>query len=267
MTGGASGPVLVEQRGGYAILTLNRPEKRNALNKALLKAFQDALEQLRSEASVIVLTGAGDKAFTAGMDLTEAKEHLEHPGRTYAYGANLFWETLEAMRRHPAIFIAAVNGAALGGGLTLTHNADLAVAADSATFGMPEVTFGAFPGLAGPATVHRVLPKHAAWLVLTGERVDAATAQSWGIVNEVVPAADLVARAEQLAGRMAQFDPVVLDFSKKALRDLATLDWTRAVEYGLTLGPVIAQQTSSARQGIQHFVTGGRNVGQGPEQP
>jgi len=259
-------PVIVERRAGYAIVTLNRPDKRNALNRALLLALADAFEQVKADCPVVILTGAGDRAFCAGMDLAEARQQLTEPGRRYAHG-NLFWETLEAMRKHPAVFIAAVNGVALGGGLTLTHHSELAIAAEHASFGMPEVTFGAFPGLAGPATIHRVLPKHAAWLILTGERADARTAQSWGIVNEVVPDEALLGRAEEIAQRIAAFDPVLLDYAKKALRDISTLDWASAIDYGLNLGHVISRQTAAAEQGIGRFVAGERNVGQGPGSP
>lgn len=252
--------VLVEKKGNYAIVTLNRPEKRNALNRELLTNLQAAFEDVRADCSVVVLTGAGDRAFTAGMDLSEAQSA---PGREFSQGSNQFFEVLEQMRRHPAVFIAAVNGFALGGGLTLTNNAELAIAAEHAVFGMPEISFGAFPALAGPATIHRVLPKQAAWMVLTGERVDAARAERWGLINEVVAADQLLPRAEKLAEYISAFDAAALDFSKKALRDIATMEWSRSIDYGLGLRDQIAAQSTAAEAGIANFVAGGRSAAQG----
>ena len=254
-------PVLVEVHGNYAVVTLNRPEKRNALNVALLERFSAVLCELERDCRVVVLTGAGDKAFTAGMDLSEAK--LVNPPREFANGGNQFFRLIEQMRCHPAVFIAAVNGLALGGGLTLTHNSELAIASTTAQFGMPEIGFGVFPALAGPATVHRIPPKQAAWMVLTGGRADAASALEWGIVNEVVTPDQLLPRAMDLAERISKFDPVALDYSKKALRDIPSLDWSRGIEYGLNINAVIARQTAAGAQGISSFVAGGRSVGQG----
>jgi enoyl-CoA hydratase/carnithine racemase len=256
-------PVLVEVRGHYAIVTLNRPEKRNALSVALLERLSCVLRELEKDCRVVVLTGAGDKAFTAGMDLSEAK--LTNPPREFANGGNQFFRLIEQMRCHPAIFIAAVNGLALGGGLTLTHNSELAIASSKAQFGMPEIGFGVFPALAGPATIHRIPPKHAAWMVLAGGRADAIAALNWNIVNEVVEPEQLLPRAIEIAERISKFDPVALDHSKKALRDIPTLDWSRGIEYGLNINAVIARQTSAGSQGISTFVAGGRSVGQGIE--
>ncbi|MFM7066210.1 MAG: enoyl-CoA hydratase/isomerase family protein, partial [Gammaproteobacteria bacterium] len=143
------------------------------------------------------------------------------------------------------------------------HNSELAIASTTAQFGMPEIGFGVFPALAGPATVHRIPPKHAAWMVLTGGRADAASALQWNIVNEVVAPEQLLVRAVEIAERISRFDAVALDYSKKALRDIPTLDWSRGIEYGLTINSVIARQTAAGVQGISSFVAGGRSVGQG----
>jgi enoyl-CoA hydratase/carnithine racemase len=253
--------ILLEKKDGYAIITLNRAEKRNALSREMLTRMQSVLDEVREDYRVVILTGAGERAFCAGLDLTET--FRESPERSYAHGHNQFFEVLESIRRHPAIFIAAVNGFALGGGLTLTHNSELAIAADHATFGLPEIGFGAFPALAGPATIHRVHPKRAAWMLLTGWRIDALTAERWSIVNEVVPKGELLSRAEEIARHIAQFDPVALDHTKKALREILTLEWSRAIDYGFMINNVIARQTNAAKSGISKFVTGERSIGQG----
>src|SRR4029077_8045111 len=118
-------------------------------------------------------------------------------------------------------------------------NAELAVASSTARFGMPEVGLGVFPGLAGPATIHRLLPKRAAAMILTAEMVDALTAERWGIVNEVVAPRELLPRAEALAAHIARCDPVVLDYSKKALREIPNVPWSRAIDYGIATGQII----------------------------
>ncbi len=238
--------VLSERCDGYAVVTLNRPEKRNAITVALADRFCAVLAELE-DVPVIVLTGAGDRAFSAGMDLSERQE----PGtwrKTVGAERGTFWlEAVEAMRRHAAVFIAAVNGFAVGGGLTLVNNSELAIAADSAEFGMPELGFGAFPALAGPSTVRRILPKHVAQLVLTAKRVDAATAQRWGIVNEVVSAADLMGRATELAASIATRDPVAVAYCKKAIRDMELMDWSQALDHG-TLASNLVKNIQKTQQ-------------------
>jgi len=253
--------VLLEKKDGYGIITLNRPEKRNAMNRAAQAQLWAALEAARADCRVIIITGAGDVAFCSGVDLSETRAGT--PERQFANGSNSWFETQEILKRHPAVLIAAVNGFALGGGLTLVHNCELAIASETAQFGMPEVGFGVFPGLAGPATIQRILPKHYAYMVLTARRVDARTAERWGIVNDVVPSSDLLASAEDLARHIAQFDPVVLDYSKKALREIPNLDWSRGIEYGLWTGTMIRSQTAAGAQGVGRFLSGQPNPGQG----
>lgn len=215
------------------------------MNADMLGKLQAAMDAVKGDCRVVVLTGAGDRAFSAGLDLTELD--AEDEGHRTTDVSSLLFETIEAMRRHPAVFIAAVNGFALGGGLTLTHTSELAIAAEHAEFGMPEIGRGFFPALAGPATLHRILPKRASWLILTGERIDAATAERWGIVNEVVPSHLLLPRAEELAQRLAQTDAATLDSTKRALRETVTLEWSQAIDYGLNLGRAIPRRTNAAR--------------------
>lgn len=257
--------ILMEKKDKYAIVTLNRPAKRNAMSRAAQMELWAALEDAKADCRVIVLTGAGDIAFCAGIDLSEDKalKKSDSPERQYAQGGNSWFETQEIIRRHPAILIAAVNGYALAGGLTLVHNSELAIASEKAQFGIPEVGLGLFPGLAGPSTVHRVLPKHAAYMILTARRIDARTAERWGIVNEVVPPEELLPRAEALAAHIAQFDPVVLDYAKKAIREIPNLDWSRGIDYGIYTGTMIRSQTPAATQGISSFLAGERKPGQG----
>ncbi|HEX8968741.1 MAG TPA: enoyl-CoA hydratase/isomerase family protein [Chloroflexota bacterium] len=257
--------MLLEKKNGYGIITLNRPEKRNAMSRAAQAQLWAALEDAKPDCRVIIVTGAGDVAFCSGVDLSENRDMrgADTPTRQYANGSNSWFETQEIIKEHPAVFIAAVNGYALGGGLTLVHNCELAIASETAQFGMPEVGFGVFPGLAGPATIQRILPKHYSYMILTARRIDAHTAERWGIVNEVVAPAELLPRAEALAQHITQFDPVVLDFSKKAIREIPNLDWSRGIEYGVWTGTMIRSQTTAGAHGVDRFLSGKPNPGQG----
>jgi enoyl-CoA hydratase/carnithine racemase len=239
--------VRCEREDGYAVVELNRPEKRNAMNNAAqaqLAAILDATHDCRA----IVLTGAGDVSFCSGVDITERANLGGARSARPAWDGDSWFEIQERIMRHPAVFVAAVNGYALGGGLTLVNNCELAVAADTATFGMPEVTMNAFPALAGPSTSHRILNKHLAYLVLLGQRIDAMTAMSWGLVNEVVTPAELLPRARALARQLAAIDGRVLDYAKRALREMVGLPWLDSIEYGLRTGALVRQQVEIGQQ-------------------
>jgi enoyl-CoA hydratase/carnithine racemase len=251
--------ILFEKKGTVGWITFNRPQKRNAISRNLQAELRAALADAKGVCNVLVLTGNGP-AFCAGVDLSETPDPAE---RHYAHGGNSWGETNEILRRHPAVTIAAVNGYALGGGLTLTNNCELAIASDRAQFGMPEVGFGMFPGLAGPATIRRIAPKHAAQMILTAARIDAATAERWGIVNEVVPHERLLERADELSQHIAKFDPTVLDYSKKAIHDIEMMPWAEAITYGIYIGGALRAQTTAARDGIEKFLSGQPNPGQG----
>jgi enoyl-CoA hydratase/carnithine racemase len=214
----ADRPVLIEQAGCYAVITLNRPAKLNAMSRELLAHLHDAVAALPAQVRAVVLTGAGDRAFSAGNDLTEAGRAAPAPGSP----RGPLYQVLDLIRQHPAVFVAAVNGYALGGGLSLVNTCELAIASATAEFGIPQLGFGAFPGAAAPM-LHRVLPKRAALAILSACRIDAATALAWGIVNEVVPPDQLRQRAEQVARRVAGREPAVIAAAQHALRRAASL--------------------------------------------
>jgi len=280
MTAGYGRLVLLERRDGVGRITLNRPEKRNALSRALQDELRAALDASRADCRVLVLTGAG-VAFCAGVDLAERRglggpaepsragagpaEGREVPGPRRELVREMWVETNEVIRRHPAVMIAAVNGFALGGGLTLVHNCELAIASERAEFGMPEVGFATFPAVSGPATIRRIQPKHAADMILTARRIGAQTAERWGIVNAVVPHERLLEEAEGLARHIAQFDPVVLDYSKKAVRDLELMPWSEGIGYGGYINSAIREQSQASREGVDRFLSGQRNPGQGAD--
>jgi enoyl-CoA hydratase/carnithine racemase len=264
-------PLMLVERpaDGVARITFNRPRQRNAMSSAARSALLDALEECRGTARVIVLTGAGP-AFCAGIDLKEAQAEEQ---RRDALGGRAPWIAVqEAIRRHPAIVISAVNGFALGGGVTLINASDLALAAADAQIGMPEIGFGLYPGLAGPSTQLRLGQKRAAWLVLTGERISGSTAAEWGLVNLASRPDELQADAIALATRIAAYDPVTLSWCKRALWEVPMhiSDWTSALEYGEGVGVQIRAQTDAVSSGLDAFAAGGRSSNQGaaphPEQ-
>jgi enoyl-CoA hydratase/carnithine racemase len=234
--------VTVTARDGYAIITLNRPEKRNAMNFGAQRELWEALAHLaETRCKVVIITGAGDVSFCAGADTKDP----ERPPLLTASQPDSWHQTQDLIARHPAVFIAAVNGFALGGGLTLVNNCELAIASETATFGMPEIGMGIFAALAGPSTVKRLNPKHTAELLFTGKRIDAKTAYRFGLVNEVVAPADLLPRAEELAQHIKQFDSVALDYNKKAIRDILDMSWSMGMDYGVRSTAVIrAKQVS-----------------------
>jgi crotonobetainyl-CoA hydratase len=212
--------VLTERDGHVLIITLNRPEARNAVNGDLTLGLGTALEQAENDVEIraVVLTGAGDQSFCAGADLKAISrgESLNPPG-TESWG-------FAGMAQHPISkpVIAAVNGQALGGGTELVLASDLAVAAETARFGLPEVKRGLLAGAGGVLRLPEQLPRKIAMhLILTGEPIDAATALRWGLVNEVVPADQVRSAALALAQLIAANAPVSVQASKRVAVGIA----------------------------------------------
>ena len=228
-----SDSVVVQRHLGWWCIRIAREPKRNALDRATRRALHAALDAARSEARAIVLTGTGG-SFCAGLDLRERAADLA-AGAPDTAGTEAL-ELNMALRTHPAVTIAAVNGLALGGGVTLVHACDLALAASAASFGCPELTSGGYASMAGP-TSRLLLPrKRAAWLLLSGERVDATTAERWGVVNAVLDDAALLPRACALAERIAGYDPAALAETKASLDhgpgDAGPGIWREAMAHG-----------------------------------
>ena len=148
---------------------------------------------------------------------------------------------------------------------TLINVSDLAIAADEAEIGMPEMGFSTYPGMAGPATQIMLSPKRAAWMVLTARRIDGQTAERWGMVNLSVPLADLEAEADALARHVAQFDATALAESKRALEAIPNriADWAGAFDFGQPVNATIRAKTGAQREGLSRFARGEANLGQG----
>jgi crotonobetainyl-CoA hydratase len=214
MTTDAPQDLLVEDVGSVRVLTLNRPQALNAISRplghALIEQFfaADADPDVR----VVVLTGAGDRAFSAGGDLKERVSAEETPEARARFAHDL----LE--RRRSTLSIAAVNGLAYGGGLELVLTCDFAIATPDARFALPEATRGILASGGGIVRLPQVIGRQRALrLAATGESIDAETALAWGIVSEVVPAADLRAAALGLADRLAAGAPLAVEATRRIM--------------------------------------------------
>ncbi len=253
--------VIVEDRSAYALIRINRPDQRNAMSHAARLALADAFSASRGH-KVVVLTGTGS-SFCAGLDLKEARAEREAGGGEAS--AREWIDVLLSIRRHPAVFIAAVNGYALGGGSTLINVSDLAIAANEAQIGMPEMGFATYPGMAGPAMQIMLPRKRAAWMILTARRIDGVTAERWGMVNMSVPLAELEREADALARHVAQFDAAALSEAKAALDMIPARigDFAGGFDHGGRVNAAIAARTSGQTEGLSRFSRGEANVGQG----
>jgi enoyl-CoA hydratase len=213
--------VLRERRGNVEILTINRPEARNAINGAVSRAMSAIMDELGEDADcwVVVITGAGDKAFSAGMDL-KAFARGEGAEITAASGGFAGLST----RQFPKPIIAAVNGSCLAGGFEIMLSCDLVVAADHAVFGIPEAKRGLIAGAGGLIRMPKRLPMAVALeMAMTGDPIDAGRAYTLGLVNRVVPAASLLDEALALAGTIAANAPLAVRYSKSVMKLAAEL--------------------------------------------
>ena len=212
--------LLLERRERVAVVTINRPEKRNALNIQTREEGAAILEELRADESVrvVVFTGAGDKAFIAGADIGEFAGRTAVTQREVMTSRSLF----TAIDTFPKPVIAMINGYCLGGGCELALSCDLRIASDRASFGQPEINLGIIPGGGGTQRLTRLIGEGKAMeMILTGDIIDAQTAYSLGLVNLVVPAADLEARTMEMANRIAEKSPVALRMAKEAVKTAA----------------------------------------------
>ena len=219
----------VDELAHVATVTLNRPEKRNALSLALMRELTATLQALgaRRDVHVVILTGNGP-AFSAGHDLSEMT------GRTLDDYREIFdvcCELMEAVQSIPQPVIAMIRGIATAAGCQLAATCDLVVAAEGARFGTPGVKIGLFCSTPMVAVSRAIGQKRAMQLLLTGVPIDARTAAEWGLVNEVVPAERLEARTRELAGQIAAASPLVVGIGKAAFYAQIDLDQRSAYDY------------------------------------
>ncbi|HZI47604.1 MAG TPA: enoyl-CoA hydratase-related protein [Pyrinomonadaceae bacterium] len=209
--------ILVDRRDRVAVITINRPEKRNALNIQTRAEGAAILDELRNDDSirVVIFTGAGDKAFIAGADIAEFAGRSALQQRAIMMERGLF----NAIDTFPKPVIAMVNGYCLGGGCELALACDIRIASDTASFGQPEINLGIIPGGGGTQRLPRLVGEGKAMeMILTGEIIKAEEAFRCGLVNQVVPADQLEARTMEVANRIAEKSPIALRLAKEAVK-------------------------------------------------
>ena len=242
-----------ERAAAVLTVTIDRPEQRNALNADVNRGLLAALRQaaVDDEIRVVVLTGAGEKAFCAGADLgglaPDAGAVELHRARS------MFGDVLRELRTLPKPVVARINGAALAGGFGLALGCDLAVAAESATFGTTEVKVGMWPYMISAVLMEHLGPKRTMDLMLSGRRITAAQAQDWGLVNQVVAAADLDSAVAEMCDGLVALSPVVLALGKESYA--RALQMTRDDALAYLAGCLdLHLQTEDAVEGITAFL-------------
>ena len=210
--------LLIEKDNGITVITINRPTKLNALNKATIDELHQAFDAENKDHStkVIIITGSGEKAFVAGADISEFAHFSVEDGRKLAAkGQELLFDFVENLSTP---VIAAVNGFALGGGLELAMSAHFRIASDNAKMGLPEVTLGVIPGYGGTQRLPQLVGKGRAMeMIMTATMIDAETAKNYGLVNHVVPQVELLAFAKSIASKITKNSSVAISNAIKAV--------------------------------------------------
>jgi len=246
--------LLVEDRGPVRVITINRPEKLNALNAGVLADLRAAFAEARGDAAVraVVLTGAGEKAFVAGADIGELSEKNTLTGKAQTLLGQAILSEIEAM---PVPVVAAVNGFALGGGLELALSTHMRVMAATAKVGLPEVKLGLIPGYGGTQRLPRLIGKgRALEMILSGEMVGAETALSWGLANRVAPSAkECVDVAIELVRPMVERAPLALAGALEAVRRGVDVDLPEGLRIEADLFSLMCT-TEDMKEGTKAFL-------------
>jgi enoyl-CoA hydratase len=243
--------VRVEREDGVAVLTIDRQEKLNALDAQVTEEIGQALLELEAEGPrAIIVTGAGERSFVAGADISamSAMDPLE---------AKRFSEighaALALLDRSPVPTIAAVNGYALGGGCAVAIACDVRIAAENATFGFPEVSLGIVPGMGGTQRLPRLIgPAFAKELIFTSRRIGAEEAREIGLVNRVVPQGEALKVAKELAAEIAANGPLAVRHAKAATNRALDVDLVSGLEYEADQFALLFA-TEDAREGMAAF--------------
>jgi enoyl-CoA hydratase len=246
--------ILSETRGPVAVLTVNRPAALNAIDAATLRAFAAAFAAAESDPAVrvIVITGAGEKAFVAGGDIRdlESRQGLAHY-QEFGEEIHRVFSRVESCDKPT---IAAVNGFALGGGTELLLCTDLRLLADTARLGLPEINLGLFPGAGGTQRLIReIAPCRARELMFTGDHITAQEAVALGLANRVVPKAELMAEALRLAERIAAKSPLILKLLKRTLRQGSQMALPQALAHEQAMIGLVLD-SADAHEGCRAFL-------------
>lgn len=253
---GEADPILLEKKGAVARITINRPEKRNAISGGVIQGMLSALRQVENDANikVVTTTGAGKIAWSAGYDM-DYLSGLIHGGSSKPDDSGL--ELNEAIRNSSKIVIAVVNGFCLGGAVTLLLSHDLAIASDKAQIGLPEIFRGFPPRYVVGALVRAIPVKPAMEMLLTGRNLGAAEAQQIGLVNRVVPDGELEQAAQRWAEEIAQYDGITLNYTKKSVyqcMDRAT--YAQAMETNIAIHEEHNRVNPNVARGLEEMRRG-----------
>src|SRR6185369_8772707 len=239
--------------GGVARITLNRPDKHNAITSEMMSALRDALQRAGDDSTVRVLLirGAG-KDFCAGLDLSEVLKSAENAEVALA-SARRLGDLYIAMRRNPKPIVAAVQGRALGGGAGIATASDLILASESAQFGYPEVKLGFIPGIVFTMLQRAVNERQAMELALTGEPLSASRSHAIGLINRVYPDSEFDASVESYVAALAAQSATAMNLSKALLYDTDGMTFESSIEAGVQAN-VQARKTDDFKRGVERFL-------------
>ncbi len=244
--------ITVEKHGAVAVLTINRPDKLNALNSNVHAEGVAALDELRKDDSVrvLVITGSGPKSFIAGADISEFEGMTPVTQRNQFYEKTLF-NTIDAF---PKPVIAMINGFCLGGGNELALACDIRICSENARFSQPEINLGIMPGGGGTQRLTRLIGEGRAMeMILSGDMIDAATANKFGLVNHVFPAEELVEKTMEFAGKIAEKAPIALQLSKEAVKFASRSNLDEGLRREVDLF-AICFSTEDKQEGVSAFL-------------
>ena len=251
--------LLVENLDGVAVITLNRPEKRNAMNPTLHREMADLLEALRNDNAVrvLVITGAGP-AFCAGMDLKQFFVELSDDPAEYDRIFRLATEWRgRTLRYYPKPTIAMINGFCFGGAFSIVEGCDLAYAAEEATFGLSEINFKHFPGGAVSKSLANLLrPRDALYYAMTGKSFSGTTAVEIGLINEAWSGAELRERTMEVAQCLREKDPEALRATKEGYRYSLEMTWEASIAFTHAKDVELKHLQNDGREGIGDFLDG-----------
>jgi enoyl-CoA hydratase len=245
--------LLVERESGVAVLTVHRPQRLNALDASTLDELRQALLDFQQDESIrcVIVTGAGDKAFVAGADITEIARDTPDGARRRARAGQRVFDLIERLGKP---VIAAVNGFALGGGCELAMACTLRIAADTAKFGQPEINLGLIPGFAGTQRLPRLVGKSRAMeLILTGTPITAADALAIGLVNRVVPPPELMRAARAWASELATKPPIALRYAIEAINSGMEMPFAEACALEASLFGMVTT-SEDMKEGTRAFL-------------
>lgn len=236
--------------GRVATLTVNRPDVRNALDTETVQEFHRALDEVRlARSTVLIVTGAGDKAFVSGADINAIRQRTRDDAL-----ASINSRLMSAIESHDAVSIAAVNGYALGGGCEVALACDLRIAAENAVFGLPEPTLGIIPGAGGTQRLPRIVGLgRAKEMILTGARWDAARALEAGLVSRVVPLPALMPAARALADQVLALGPLAVKLAKAALNASSQMSLSAGLAFEST-AQAITFESDDKMEGTTAFL-------------